>query len=442
MAELFDGFLVKTFQKDKHIFARTRLPIVTLSASSKEDLKKAHGFPDDDTLPDVVFSRAHFTMALAIALTSWGTEPDPSKAWVVDPTNYVPHNKWHSVLLTYAVGKMVARVGFLHQLKNFIDAHWRQRLPIITSITAPLLHLTEHVKYPILSLHIAVGNILIGQGKRVMQVVTDPHVREEYVFFADQPHARFCVFDERTKTEFLEQAALHDKVVDPNHVIVTGPPLDPRIVAKRGKTQPWRSGPLNLCLTTGGLGTNKQEMLEIFRQLAPHLSASQTRYRLLIYVGTHQDLYEALRQIADENELIIDKPNERTARLRILYHPQLTDANDLLVEHGFGWAHGFITKPSADMTYEAVANGSFVLTLQPWGVWEEKIQAIFEQHSVSRACLTENIVAQLELLTSAQGKPQSWVEQAMNNALLTETIETKGAQKIIAAMQAFRTETT
>ncbi len=57
-----------------------------------------------------------------------------------------------------------------------------------------------------MSFHIATGNILAKQDKQVIQVITDPHVREDYLNNAELPNISFCVFDETTKIEFLQKA--------------------------------------------------------------------------------------------------------------------------------------------------------------------------------------------------------------------------------------------
>jgi hypothetical protein len=438
MPELFDHFLVKSLAKDKKLLETTQIPAITVSAAYREDLKRVHGYPDDDTIPDVVFSRAHYSMAAGIAVQVWGNKVDPSKMWVVDPTNYVSHKQWHSILLTENIGKILARNPLLKSLKDIIDKFARQKLPILKSITPPLLHLTENISYPILSLHIAAGNILIGQGKRVVQVITDPHVRNEYVFYAEKKNVRFCVFDEQTKTEFLEKAAIMGKDVDPEKIIVTGPPVDPRIIACRNKKLPWRSGCLNLCLTTGGLGTNSQEMMEVVSQLIPRLRQQNCKFKLLVYTGTHDDIYQAIKKIAKENRVKVGAKEDLSAQLRIIYHPQLVDANEALTKYAFPWADGFITKPSGDMAYDAVASGSFILTLDEWGEWEERIREVFEQKEISRVALTENISAQLKVLTSAEGKAQSWVEKAMNNAQKIDPLFLNGSKEIIKAVKNFK----
>lgn len=438
MPELFDQFLVKSLAKDKKLLESTQIPTITVSAAYREDLKRVHGYPDDDTIPDVVFSRAHYSMAAGIAVHAWGKKVDPKKIWVVDPTNYVSRKQWSTILLTENIGKVLARNSFLKSLKDIVDKFGRQKLPILKSITPPLLHLTENISSPILSLHIAAGNILIGQGKRVVQVITDPHVRDEYVFYADKQNAHFCVFDEQTKTEYLEKAALMGKDTDPDRVVVTGPPVDPRIIECRKKKLPWRNGCLNLCLTTGGLGTNSQEMLEVVKQLIPRLKSKNCNFKLLVYTGTHKDIHDEITKIVKEMKIKVGAKDDKSAFLRIFYHPQLVDANEYLIKYAFPWAHGFITKPSGDMAYDAAASGSFILTLDEWGEWEERIREIFEQKEISRIALTENIVAQLNVLTSAQGKAQSWVEKAMNNAQKIDPLFLNGSKEIIKAVKNFK----
>ncbi len=438
MSELFDPFLVKTFKKDKQLLENSKIPTLTVSAAYKEDLKRIHGYPDDDTTPDVVFSRAHYSMAAGVAVQAWGKTVDPTKMWIVDPTNYVSHKQWGSIMFTETVGKTLARHPLLKLVKDLVDKFGRQKMPILGSITPPLLHLTEDIKSPILSFHIAAGNILVGQGRRVIQVITDPHVRDEYVFHAEKDSIIFCVFDEQTKTEFLEKAALLGKEADPSRVIVTGPPVDPRIIAAKKNKMPWRNGCLNLCITTGGLGTNKKEMLEVIKQMLPELKHEKCNMRILAYAATHEDIYTEIIELAQEAGITVDPVDTQESRFRVIYHPQLIDANEMLIKYGFPWAHGFITKPSGDMAYDAAASGSFILTLAEWGEWEERIREIFEQKEISREALTENIVAQLKVLTASKGKAQSWVEKAMLNAQSIDPLFLNGSKEILKVVKNFK----
>ena len=430
MAALFDPYLVKTRHEDREMLEKTQLPIVTVSSTYREDLKRLHGYPNDNSTRDIVFSRAHYSMALGIAVAVWKNSLSPKKAWIVDPTNYVSAEKWRTITLTEFIGKTIARHSLLKTLKDVIDKFGRKKLPILDSITPPLLYLTENVSQPILSLHIATGNILASQGKRVVQVVTDPHVRSEYVDNAHLPTIQFCVFDERTKLEFLEKAALMEKDVDPRRVIVTGPPVDPRIVATRKKKYAWRSGELRLCLTTGGLGTNKAEIITVLEQLLPELRKRPSPYKLLIYAGTHADIYEDVLNIAQKSRVAVSSIDDTDAKLRILYHPQIMDANELLIKYAFSWAHGFISKPSGDMAYDAAASGSFLLTLSEWGEWEYNVRNVFECRSISRKLELEHVVPQLEFLMSAAGRPNSWIERAMNSAQKIEPLFLNGAKEI------------
>ena len=118
MPELFDPYLVETFKKDRKFLETTKIPIITVSASYKEDLKKSHGFPNNDAIEDVVFSRAHYSMALGVAIKIWGEKIDAKKAWIVDPTNYVSHKNWSSIEITELVGKTLARHPLLKKIKD------------------------------------------------------------------------------------------------------------------------------------------------------------------------------------------------------------------------------------------------------------------------------------------------------------------------------------
>jgi len=418
-------------ERDKRFLETTDIPIVTISASYKEDLKGLYGLSHDDTIPDVVFSRAHYSMALGVALQIWGEKIDPTKAWVIDPTNYVSHKNWKNIQFTEFVGKALARQPFLKQLKDFIDRFTRKNLPILASIAPPLLYLTRDIKRPILSLHIAAGNILAEQGKTVVQVITDPHIREDYLYHADKPNISFCVFDQKTKTDYLEKAKIMGKKVDPKKIIVTGPPVDPRIIACRMQKQPWHLGDLNLCLTTGGLGTNKSEMSTILEQLIPHLKSHHPGFKVLVYTGTHLDIRDMVIKTAKNSRVTIGKIDDVSAPLRLLYHPQIVDANRLLIKYAFPWADGFISKPSGDMAYDAAASGSFLLTLQPWGPWEENIRQVFEQLNISRAAQVEYIIPQLDTLLSSTKIAPSWVETAMTNAQDIDPLFVTGAANIV-----------
>ena len=306
-------------------------------------------------------------------------------------------------------------------------------LPILGSITPPLFHLTENITRPILSFHIASGNILANQGRAVVQMITDPHVREEYLDNADKDNFYLLVFDENTQTEVLEKAKILGKKIDHKRVIVTGPPVDPRIIAARKNKHPWRNGPLKIAITTGGLGTNKREIKQLLEQLLPQLRKRPHPYELLVYAGTHKDIYEMVLEMAAEEHVHAAGITAEDAKLRVIYHPHIVDANEILIKYGFPWADGFISKPSGDMAYDVAASGSFFLTLEEWGEWEHNVREVFEQLSISRKADVDQIVPQLEALTQAQNKSQSWVEHAMNNALHIDQLFLEGAKNILAA---------
>lgn len=426
--------LEKVYFEDKRYLENTQVPIVTISGTYREDLKDWHHLENNETDQDIVFSRAHFSMALGVAVAAWERQFDHKEAWIVDPTNFVSKDSWKSITLTENIGKAIARHNWLKKVKEVFDKFGRKSLPILDSIAPPLIYLTQEIEKPILSFHIAAGNLLVEQGKTVLQVITDPHVRYDYLKHAGDEKLFYAVFDEKTQTDLLEQAKLIDQPIDPNHVFVTGPPIDPRVVSLGRKKHPWRSGPIRLVITTGGLGTNKLEILNLLDGLLPELKKPEPKIKLVVYAGTHQDIAEAVKQKAHAYEVGVGELKNRKSKFRVIYHPQIFNANELLIKFGFGWADGFITKPSGDMAYDAVASGNFLLTLSEWGEWEHNIREFFEQKGVSRVAQVDKILAQILLLSQAEGhKGISWIEKAMLNTKRLEKSFYHGAKNILQA---------
>ncbi len=421
------------FNEDQQRLLSTQVPILTLSASFKEDLKRLTGHPDNDSIPDVVLSRAHYSMARGVAQQAWGSQMDPMAAWLVDPLNHVAGPSWWQVLITEHLGRLLARHKLLQSVKNTIDRYGRKKIPLLETIRPVVIHLATPIDQPILSFHIVVGNILIEMGKKVCQVITDPHVREDYLLHADSPLISYCVFDERTKSDLLEKVHLMGKDISPEKVTVTGPPIDPRIVSVRNKKSYSPDRPLRLCLTTGGLGTNKSELESILEQLLPLTHQAPKKYEVIVYAGTLLDVKKMVEQVAAKTSTTIGSLDNPSAALRVIYHPQILDANELLIKHAFPWADGFITKPSGDMAYDAVAAGCFILTLTEWGVWENNVRSVFEQLNIGRRALTEHIVGQLEALTVKSSHSPSWVEQALVEAQHIDPLFLHGATKILQA---------
>lgn len=456
---LLESALRKTKKTDITYLSQTKIPIVTVSGSYKEDLKGLHSLSEDDILQDVVLSRAHYSMALGVAIEAWDTKIDPKKAWLADPTNYVTPKQWKAITSTEFIGKILARYSVLKKLKDLVDRFGRQKLPILGSITPPLLSLTHNIQKPILSFHIAAGNILLEQGKTVFQMVTDPHVREDYLAHSEKKHAFYGVFDEKTQKEFLEKAQHLGKDVEKERVIVTGPPIDPRILDARSEKSPWKtSQPLKICITTGGLGTNKSEIQKILTQLLPELGKAHSPFEVMVYAGTHGDIHDMVVRMAQDagvaytkitpvdpaqfqvGKKITLKPQKKITHtpLKILYHPQIIDANELLIAYGFPWADVFISKPSGDMAYDAVASGAAFLSLAEWGEWEHNIRIKFEHHGVSQQAEVKNMVAQLEDLMTGKGKKAPWIQQAQHAARTLEKEDRffrKGAKNILKAVE-------
>lgn len=439
----------RLLQDDKKLMERTRYPIVTVSSSFREDLKQFYGMQHDPDMRDVVFSRAHFSMAFGLAVYAWMssgadqecplsekiTAPcDAKYAWLVDPTNYVRPEHWSKIQTTEFIGRKLARYRFLKWIKDRVDTVARNRLPITGAITPPLLHVTHNIERPIISLHYEAGNILAGTGKRVVQVVTDPHVRKQYLSFAELPNIKFCVFDERTKVEFLEKAAVFNKQVDPDRVIVTGPPIDPRVAAASAKKSPENllKRPLRLCITTGGLGTNKDEIGAMLHLLLDLVRKRPSPIQILCYGGTNHDFTVMIQEIAKQERVKIGALEDENALFRLIHGKHIVGLNEQLIAYGFSWADGFITKPSGDMAYDAAAAGCFLLTLTPWGEWENNIRQVFEQRGVSVPADIKHIKEQIMMLGNPElDKNKSWFAFAQKNALDLPHTFRDGAKHIL-----------
>ncbi len=478
--------LKKIYQIDKKLLEKTQVPIITISASFREDLKGLHHQKERDTNTDIVLSRAHYSMALGVAMQAWGTKIDPKKAWFVDSTNYVSNAAFKGVQMTDFIGKTIARWPILKSLKDIVDKFGRSKMPILDNVTPPTIYLGSNVKKTILSMHIVTGNILANEGKKVMQMITDPHVRSDYLQNAHLPNMRFLVFDEATKEAFFDLAKKIGKKIPQNQikdkVIVTGPPIDPRIVDCNQKKEIWNQArPLKICLTTGGLGTNKTEIKSILEQILPVLKKQALREKtdlvkteLVFYAGTHKDHLDMAIEIAKSNNLdyqIINpkdpsnfsinakttlKSEAINGRFSIIYHPQIVDANELLIQKAFPFADVFISKPSGDMAYDAVVSGSALLTLKEWGEWEYNVRAIFERNGTAMPAQTEDIVKQLIKLTqnnnstfrtknlesatlptpNLENKEQdSWIAIAMKNSKKLDKNFYQGAKNILKAVR-------
>ena len=443
MSSLHDPQLEKLFKEDREILKETQLPIVTVAGTFQEDLKDWHGEKNSNRSADIVFSRAHFSMAYGVVKSIWGKAPQPEKAWLVDPTNYVLQKNWKNIQFTETVGKIIARTPALKMVKDVIDQYGRKKLPILDSITPPLLYLFEEVNQPILSFHIAAGSILAKMGKTVVQVITDPHVRDEYVEAATSPSIYFCVFDERTKVDMLERASILGIELDHERIIITGPPVDPRIIEMRAKKTFTPHAPLRLLITTGGLGTNKAEIQSILDQLLPELKKKNSRYQVMLYAGTQADFVDMAKEIAEQHRIKCSTVSSPTFHIpdstfSILHHPQIYDANELLMTFGFPWADGIISKPSGDMAYDTAVAGCFLLTLKPWGIWEERISDIFEQKGISRPAEADHIVKQLEALSYEFNTQQSWIDLALQNTKKLPNQYLHGVKEIIAVVKMIR----
>lgn len=416
-----DLALPRTLHEDRHRLEQVEVPIVTVSASFHADIaKNLHEHTRQKG--EIVFSRAHYSMAVAILE---GARRQNLSAWLVDPINYLSKDQWQRLERIELVGQLTARTPILKKIKDIFDTFIRKQVPLRGAIDKPLEYVAANVGKPIISVHYESGNFLARHGKKVLQIVTDPHVRPHYLFEAGRPNIAFAVFDEATKKSFFENASLQNLKLPQNKVIVTGPPVDPRIIEKRkGKNaDSYKKRGLRLAITTSGLGTNYGEIKQVLEHLLPVLA--ERKMEILLYASTHLDFYKMFYELGAKNSLPIGDENSKLP-LRIIYDESIIAANQKLIDSAFGWADGFITKPSGDMAYDAVAAGCFLLTLSPWGEWEENIFDIFSRLGIAKAVDADNLVEQLDSL-----EQENWFSRAINNALNIDEIFLTGAKNIV-----------
>jgi hypothetical protein len=430
---LVDSVTERLLAEDRKLLADTKFPIVTISGTFRDVVEQMHDLADDENHPDVTLSRAHYSMALGVAVAAWGgDEPAAKKAWLVEPTNYVTRKDWKRVSFTATVGRVMARSSLLEKIKKIVLDRNRKSFPLTTTITPPLLFLTESVTRPIISMHIVTGNILAKAGKTVVQVVTDPHVREDYVEMAHLPNITFCVFDENTRYEFFQVAAAHGKTVDPSRVIVTGPPIDPRVLAARDskKVDSWKRRPLRILLTTGGLGTNKDELAEILEQLLPLTRKKTNPIQVVYYAGTNPDHVKMVKKLLISFNIRSGKLTDRRAAFRLLHSDDIVDANNLLLLYGLTWADVVYTKPSGDMAYDAAAAGCAQLFLRPWGEWELNIREIFLQLGTAQNAKVSDVAKQIMSLQD-RTPGVAWLERALERTHSLPPHFLRGSENIL-----------
>lgn len=418
-----------TAHEERHLLETVEVPIVTVSATFKEELVKEFGEKPEEITPDVTFSRAHYSMANALVVAA---TKNKKTFWMIDPTNYVSARDWPKIMFTERMGRLIARSPLLKELKDLMDTRLRNQLPLTSAIKEPLTYVTGRVQRPIICLHYEAGNILLENGKTVLQVVTDPHVRPQYLTHADNPKLSWAVFDEHTKARLIELGFILGHKIEEKRVTVTGCPVDPRIIKKDRNTSihGYKTRPLRLAITTGGLGTNKDEIISLLTHLAPAIKKGEIH--IAAYSGVHEDFLSMFTTFARVNHLKIGSITDSQASFRVFHGNDIVDANELLLDYIFPWADGFITKPSGDMAYEAIAAGCFLLTLRPWGEWEENIRAVTENMGVSIRADIENILAQLRAITTMPiEKNKPWVELALERAQKHAKTVSQGAFNIL-----------
>jgi len=414
--------LKNAIYEERFLFEKAQVPIVTVSASYRKELADKYQ-AIAHTHSDIVFSRAHYSMAEAIRQQAILTK---RKAVISDPINFVSKENWNKIETTEKIGKIIARYKILKDIKDKLNSLVRQSSPVGKAIKKPLLYLTQTTRCPIISVHYETGNILVKNGKTVIQCITDPHIHPQYLESLPSPNITFAVFDEKTKETLLSEAKRLNKKIEDKQVVVTGAFIDPRLnKIGRRKTIFKKNEPINIAITTGGLGTNLKEIKKILESFEKLLKTPE-KIRLFLYASTHADFRNFFEEYAKKNNIRIGNLDDEEARIRILYDDSIIDANENLIKYMFPWAHGIIAKPSGDMAYDAAAAGCFLLFLEPWGSWEENIQKIFIKKKIGFDFNTDNAIGQFQSLLKS-GK----LKKAMEETSKMDSLYRDGCKNII-----------
>lgn len=414
--------LKKALYEERILFENTQVPIVTVSASYRKELADKYQ-TTVHTPADIVFSRAHYSMAEAIRQQAVLAK---KKTVISDPVNFVSKKDWNKIETTEKIGKIIARYKILKDIKDRLNNLVRESSPVGKAIKKPLLYLTGKTSQPIISVHYETGNILVKNGKTVIQCVTDPHIHPQYLESLPSPKITYAVFDEKTKDMLLNEAKKLNKKIEDKQVVVTGAFVDPRL-NKIGKTKKIfkKNEPINIAITTGGLGTNLKEIKNILESFKKLLEPPE-KIRLFLYAGTHVDFRNFFEEYARKNNIRIGNLDDEEAKIRILYEDSIIDANENLIKYMFPWADGVITKPSGDMAYDVAAAGCFLLFLEPWGSWEENIQKIFIEKKIGFDLNTDNALDHFQSLLRL-GK----LKMAMKETTKMESLFRDGGKNII-----------
>jgi hypothetical protein len=399
--------LKKALHEERHLLENVEVPIITVSATFRKELAEKYRSVVH-TPSDVAYSRGHYSMAEAVRQQALLMN---KSVHLSDPTNFVSKKDWKKIEFTESIGLLVARYKLLKYIRDKVDKVMRGKLPIKDAITPPLLYLAGRTNCPIVSMHYEAGNILAKNGKTIVQAVTDPHVHYQYLDMLPEKGAgmdnsnradiTFAVFDDDTKEKFYQLADELNKVLDEDQVVVTGPFVDPRITAI-GETEKniKEDQPVNIAITTGGLGTNLNEIKSVLEQLSPLLDPPE-KIRLFLYAATHKDFRNYFEEYAERNHVRVGNLDDEDARIRILYEDSIVDGNENIIKYMFPWAHGVITKPSGDMAYDAAVAGCFLMFLSPWGSWEENVQKVFEDKGIGYDLDINNTKDQFEDLSKS-----------------------------------------
>lgn len=417
--------LRKALLAEKKKLEKVDVPVITVSASFRKEIVERHEVKLHSK-GEIIFSRGHYSEAIAVVEAA---KQKGLSSYLVDPMNFVSIKDWGKLDFTEDIGELTARYKILANLKRVAEQLLRGKLPVSEAVKPVVLELIEDIKVPIVSGHYEVGNVIAQTDKKVVQMVTDPHVSDPYLKVSDEESVSWVVFDEETKKQFVDKVKKMDKSINQDMIRVTGPGVHPKILefGKKGKKLD-AERPLRLGITTGGLGTNRGEIKKVLDNLAP-LVEEPEKIQLFLYSSTHKDFRDIFEKFANENNIRIGDLDNEKAKLRVLHEDSMVDGNRNLVDYMFPWVDGVITKPSGDMAYDVLGSGAFGLYLDPWGRWEETVRSRMFDFGVGKNLDIKNAGEQVMKMKKS-GKLAEMMDKANKWAQ-----NSNGAKKIVEWQQ-------
>ncbi len=351
-----EGFMPPSARAALEVLDHSPYPILTLS--------EAGMLGDENKL---TASRAHIS------------QPKPLEQAlglpVVDLGHILPKRDLRKFRILVERARNVARFPLLSMAREKTELISRRMVkvePMLQRTVSFLMkELAKKSGRPIVTFHYSVGNSVIDYLQSyekydtpVIHYITDPHVHPNYLKYKELPFVYYFTFDEGTKKELMK------KGVPQERIRVTGFPINRELKVDHTKDElenrykPEYGKKLNVAVFTGGLGGNQTEIIEVARNL------DYRTQKAVFYCGTNRDLADGLGEFFKNKALVVNgksrdvmRNNQKLYDAVIVVDDNLQDLLPISYDI-LNWAHVVCTKPSGDISLEAMEAGKIVVPLR------------------------------------------------------------------------------